>query len=82
MTYSDFYLRFPDADTASATLADIVQGEGYQDWDVVGAIEGAAGWHVNFRTEDSNLPTSLAPYQISAPLIPKHVWLSTNESVI
>lgn len=83
---SDYYLRFPDEASSFAVAqaldavavtedgARLVRFTHRYAIDVVGEIEGAEGWHVNFRILDgSALPDTLLPYVVS-PAEPMRVW--------
>ena len=37
-------------------------------------MEPVAGWHVNMRMIDGELPAALAAFEIPAPATPKRVW--------
>lgn len=77
--YADYYLRFPDADTATAVLGD-ADAPRYQHVDVLGVLTDEItdapldGWHVNVRvvvgTEDA---APLVPYAIT-PTHPRRIW--------
>lgn len=83
---SDYYLRFPDEQSSFAVAQALDAVAITEDGprlvrfthryaiDVVGEIEGANGWHVNFRILDgSELPSVLSPYVIE-PEHPARVW--------
>lgn len=83
---ADYYLRFPD-EQSSFAVAQVLDAVAITEdgprlvrfthryaIDVVGEIEGAEGWHVNFRILDgSELPDSLLPYVIE-PAHLARVW--------
>lgn len=63
----DLCLIFPDEATATSTL----EGNTYAAVDVIGTIEGVAGWHVNVRHTEE-MP-ELAAYAVF-PTTPVRVW--------
>jgi hypothetical protein len=77
VTYADYYLRFPDEATATATI-----GEAYAYVDTIGVMYDDAvtpptpydGWHVNVRViVGTESVTPLVPYAIT-PSHPRRMW--------
>ena len=80
---TDIDLRFPDQDTALALLyvagglviADAGEAYVHRNTDIIGAIDGAEGFHANVRLVDGEvLADSLLLYVIPKPKYPKRVW--------
>ena len=76
--YTDYFLKFPDQATAEGVLFD---GGGedlphpvYRNFDVIGAIDGVDGYHVNVRLAEDEDASQLDPYVIT-PATPVRVWL-------
>ena len=83
---SDFALRFADEEASFAVAIALDAVVTTEDGprlarfthryalDVIGEIEGADGWHVNFRILDgSPLPAELAAFVVT-PELPARVW--------
>ncbi len=87
MDYDDFYFRFPDELTAEQALVALHAAYTSPFVDRLGVIydqQGRAisGWHVNIALpEGSAIPTQMQPFQIQAPLFPKRVRFTGEESL-
>jgi hypothetical protein len=85
---TDYALRFPDEATGRALLGSALNANRTTEdgslalacftathaLDLIGAIDGAIGWHANVRLlTDAELPAELTPYLI-VPAHPVRVW--------
>lgn len=82
MTWTDYYLKAPSKEAFDDALPDgwaYDYGSHTEALDVVGVIydeEGNPrdGYHANLRLRGVEVPESLKPFLIDAPLNPKRVW--------